>query len=227
MRPPTRMSPAKCRIRPATRRDTPTAAARTAASARRPIRSTRTTARRSRRGSTCFVAGYYWEAHEAWEAVLERRGTTWSGRGFPEGLIKLAAAGVKVYEGLPERSPRTRRRPRDLFEETRGGQRQNAVRPPGFWPCCRLCDHFFGESPPAMPVRRGAARRPVESRGLSATITSTKRRCCGTHSSRRHRRRTFLDELSAFRHQLPKQAKESIPEHGRPRSRWQRIADFG
>src|SRR5262245_36145977 len=43
--------------------------------------------------------GFYWEAHEAWEALWHaagRRGTT---ADFLKGLIKLAAAGVKVREG--------------------------------------------------------------------------------------------------------------------------------
>src|SRR5262245_31357021 len=48
-----------------------------------------------------FNHGYYWEAHEAWESLWHA-----CGRGGPvadllKGLIKLAAAGVKVREGRP------------------------------------------------------------------------------------------------------------------------------
>jgi predicted metal-dependent hydrolase len=48
-----------------------------------------------------FNHGYYWEAHEEWEGLWHacgRRGTT---ADFLKGLIKLAAAGVKVREGQP------------------------------------------------------------------------------------------------------------------------------
>ena len=46
-----------------------------------------------------FHAGYYWEAHEFWESLwhaVGRRGATASAL---KGLIRLAAAGVKVREG--------------------------------------------------------------------------------------------------------------------------------
>lgn len=49
-----------------------------------------------------FEAGYYWEAHEAWEQlwhVVGRRGPVGD---CLKGLIKWAAAGVKAYEGRPE-----------------------------------------------------------------------------------------------------------------------------
>src|SRR5262245_41358414 len=52
-----------------------------------------------RTGLTLFNHGYYWEAHEAWEAVwkaLPRNGTDSL---FVKGLIKLAAGGVKCMEG--------------------------------------------------------------------------------------------------------------------------------
>jgi hypothetical protein len=52
-------------------------------------------------GIDLFNYGYYWEAHEAWEGVwrsYERSETTAL---FLQGLIKLAAAGVKIREGMP------------------------------------------------------------------------------------------------------------------------------
>lgn len=46
-----------------------------------------------------FDAGYYWEAHEQWEGLWHAAGrTTPRGRAV-QGLIKLAAAGVKAREG--------------------------------------------------------------------------------------------------------------------------------
>lgn len=51
------------------------------------------------RGCLLFDAGYYWEAHEAWEQVWIEAGRTGDCANFWKGLIKLAAAGVKVYEG--------------------------------------------------------------------------------------------------------------------------------
>ena len=53
------------------------------------------------RGVTLFNAGYYWEAHEAWEVVWhshQRRGPT---ADLVKALIKLAAAGVKVRQRQP------------------------------------------------------------------------------------------------------------------------------
>lgn len=50
-------------------------------------------------GVDLFNAGFYWEAHEAWEGLwiaADRTGTT---ANFLKGLIKLAAAGVKAREG--------------------------------------------------------------------------------------------------------------------------------
>jgi hypothetical protein len=54
-----------------------------------------------KRGVDLFNAGYYWEAHEAWEPLWHahnRRGPT---AAVLQGLIKLAAAGVKVRQGQP------------------------------------------------------------------------------------------------------------------------------
>ena len=66
-------------------------------------------------GIDLFNAGFYWEAHEQWEAVwhaLGRRGHT---ADFLKGLIKLAAAGVKQLEGRPEGVRRHARRAQELF----------------------------------------------------------------------------------------------------------------
>jgi len=46
-----------------------------------------------------FNHGYYWEAHEAWEALWHAAGRKGPTADFLKGLIKLAAAGVKAREG--------------------------------------------------------------------------------------------------------------------------------
>jgi hypothetical protein len=53
------------------------------------------------RGVDLFNHGYYWEAHEAWEALWHASGRRGVAADFLKGLIKLAAAGVKALEGVP------------------------------------------------------------------------------------------------------------------------------
>jgi len=70
-------------------------------------------------GCDLFNHGYYWEAHESWEAVWKacgRRGTT---ADFLKGLIKLAAAGVKAREGRPAGIVRHGARAAQLFRGVR------------------------------------------------------------------------------------------------------------
>lgn len=71
-------------------------------------------------GLDLFNYGYYWEAHEAWEAVWHSCGRTGPTGSFIKGLIKLAAAGVKVREGRPEGVRRHARRAAELFSQTSG-----------------------------------------------------------------------------------------------------------
>ncbi len=54
------------------------------------------------RGIDLFNHGYYWEAHEEWESLWHACGRTGTTADFLKGLIKLAAAGVKVREDKPE-----------------------------------------------------------------------------------------------------------------------------
>src|SRR6516225_214225 len=49
-------------------------------------------------GSMLFNAGYYWEAHECWEALWHAHGRRGPTADLLKGLIKLAAAGVKVRQ---------------------------------------------------------------------------------------------------------------------------------
>src|SRR4051812_10662399 len=50
------------------------------------------------RGVALFNAGYYWEAHEAWEALWHAHGRKGPTADVLRGLIKLAASGVKVRQ---------------------------------------------------------------------------------------------------------------------------------
>lgn len=52
-------------------------------------------------GVDLFNSGFYWEAHEAWEAVWIAAGRKGAVADFLKSLIKLAAAGVKVRENRP------------------------------------------------------------------------------------------------------------------------------
>jgi hypothetical protein len=51
------------------------------------------------RGIRLFNEGYYWEAHEAWESLWHAHGRRGATAQLLQGLIKLAAAGVKAREG--------------------------------------------------------------------------------------------------------------------------------
>lgn len=66
-------------------------------------------------GCDLFNHGYYWEAHETWEAVWQACGRSGTAADFLKGLIKLAAAGVKVREGRPEGVRRHGARAAELF----------------------------------------------------------------------------------------------------------------
>jgi hypothetical protein len=62
-----------------------------------------------------FNAGFYWEAHEAWEGFWNILGRTTSEALFLQGLIHLAAAAVKIREGKPTGVIRHTKRARELF----------------------------------------------------------------------------------------------------------------
>jgi hypothetical protein len=67
-------------------------------------------------GVDLFNHGYYWEAHEAWESVWNAAGRHGPVAGFVQGLIKLAAAGVKAREGRPAGVHRHTARARELID---------------------------------------------------------------------------------------------------------------
>lgn len=64
-----------------------------------------------------FNAGFYWEAHEAWESFWHAFGRTTPEAQFIQGLIHLAAACVKIREGKPTGVSRHTKRARELLGE--------------------------------------------------------------------------------------------------------------
>ena len=65
-----------------------------------------------------FNHGYYWEAHETWEALWKAAGRRGVTADFLKALIKLAAAGVKAREGRPSGVQRHARRAAELLQLT-------------------------------------------------------------------------------------------------------------
>ena len=75
-------------------------------------------------GIDLFNHGYYWEAHEAWEALwqaCERKGRT---AAFLQGLIALAAAGFKAREGIEAGVRRHAERAAGFFMDIAADNRQ-------------------------------------------------------------------------------------------------------
>ncbi len=68
-----------------------------------------------------FNHGFYWEAHEAWEALWHAAGRLGTTAEFLKGLIKLAAAGVKAREG---RAAGVRQHAQRAAELLRGAARE-------------------------------------------------------------------------------------------------------
>jgi hypothetical protein len=66
-------------------------------------------------GVDLFNHGYYWEAHEAWEGLWRAYPPNSDAARLLQGLIKLAAAGVKAREGRPRGVSRHAERARKLF----------------------------------------------------------------------------------------------------------------
>lgn len=69
-------------------------------------------------GVDLFNCGYYWEAHEAWEALWDACDRSGRTADFLKGLIKLAAAGVKVRQGKARGVRRHASRAAELFQQT-------------------------------------------------------------------------------------------------------------
>jgi predicted metal-dependent hydrolase len=71
------------------------------------------------RGVRLFNAGYYWEAHEAWEGLWLAQRRVGPTADVLKALIKLAAAGVKVRQGQPRGVSTHARRAAELFQAVR------------------------------------------------------------------------------------------------------------
>jgi uncharacterized protein len=74
-------------------------------------------------GIDLFNAGYYWEAHEVWESLWHAAGRAGHTADFLKGLIRLAAAGVKVREGRPSGAAGHARAAADLFRRCGSAER--------------------------------------------------------------------------------------------------------
>ena len=73
------------------------------------------------RGIDLFNAGYYWEAHESWEGLWNACGREGVMARLLQGLIALAAAGVKLRQGTPEGARAHARRALDLLGSVGAG----------------------------------------------------------------------------------------------------------
>src|SRR5262249_53480892 len=68
-------------------------------------------------GFDLFNHGYYWEAHETWEALWHAAGRRGAVATLLKGLIQLAVSGVKIRQGLTTPADDHARRARELFAE--------------------------------------------------------------------------------------------------------------
>jgi uncharacterized protein len=74
-------------------------------------------------GIDLFNHGYYWEAHEVWECLWHACGRKGMTADLLKGLIKLAAAGVKVRQGQSEGVRNHARRAAELFATLRPAEK--------------------------------------------------------------------------------------------------------
>ena len=107
------------------------------------------------RGVALFNAGYYWEAHEAWESLWHAHGRRGPVAAVLQGLIKLAAAGVKVRERRPGGVRSLATRAALHFDESRrqGGRFRLGLDLDAWIEYCRA----IAEHPPADHAPPGAA----------------------------------------------------------------------
>jgi predicted metal-dependent hydrolase len=112
-----------------------------------------------RRGVALFDAGYYWEAHEAWEGLWHAEGRRGATADVLKGLIKLAAAGVKVREGREQGVRTHARRAAESFAAARqqGGAHHLGLDLDQWIERARA----IAEDPPADPGPRDAPVTPV------------------------------------------------------------------
>ncbi len=122
-------------------------------------------------GRRLFQPGYYWEAHEAWEGLWHALGRSGPRADLVKGLIKLAAAGVKLREHNRDGLHRHLARAEELTTQARAGAigyRGSDLR------------RTRGELRPLDPVERAAiSPRPIRaaSRALPSTFVVLRARC--------------------------------------------------
>lgn len=111
--------------------------------------------------------GYYWEAHEQWEALWHAAGRTGATADFFKSLIKLAAAGVKVREGRPEGVARHLTRAAELWQQVSAqlGQTPDFTPTATFWglqwhDLLQLNKQLMESLQPSL-FERAAVRQPV------------------------------------------------------------------
>lgn len=117
-------------------------------------------------GIDLFNRGYYWEAHEAWESVWNAAGRRGPIAGFVQGLIKLAAAGVKVREGRPAGVRRHTARAKELITTAISRLAPTEIAVLGMDPdaALSLCDEIAAATEHDLPA--DSVPRPIIKRRL-------------------------------------------------------------
>lgn len=93
-------------------------------------------------GIDLFNHGYYWEAHEMWEALWHRSDGDAVTAMFLKGLIKLTAAGVKIREGNPRGARKHAGRAKKSFEWVRASTGDSVMGGLDLVALCDFCDEI-------------------------------------------------------------------------------------
>jgi hypothetical protein len=115
-------------------------------------------------GIDLFNAGFYWEAHEVWEGLWQIAGRDTPLGKFLQGLIKLAAAGVKVREGKARGTVSLARSAAELIGQAGVGERFLGLDVAGLLGYCQRAEAAAQDAPdtdPAVRVVFPFALRPV------------------------------------------------------------------
>jgi hypothetical protein len=101
-----------------------------------------------------FNLGYYWEAHEVWEALWHAHGRRGPTADALKGLIKLSAAGLKVRQRQRHGIVTHARRAAEAFR--RASDEGGNLRLGLDLASCEAVALAIAESPPADPAPAGA-----------------------------------------------------------------------
>jgi predicted metal-dependent hydrolase len=102
-------------------------------------------------GFDLFNQGYYWEAHEVWEGLWHLCGRTGPVADCLKGLIKFAAAGVKVRERQPAGVQSHARRAAEIFRQLAGGLEEHRLLGLDLAFLVRMAEQLANQ-PPAAPA---------------------------------------------------------------------------